>query len=65
MFSTRSPPSASSVIEAARAWSRAAWVTRGAQLLGFGAEKHDDAVDALVYLIVGLAERAPQEVHYI
>jgi hypothetical protein len=25
------------------------------QLLGFGAEKHDDAVDALVYLILGLA----------
>ena len=24
------------------------------QLLGFGAEKHDDAVDALVYLILGL-----------
>jgi hypothetical protein len=25
------------------------------QLLGFGAEKHDDAVDALVYLILGVA----------
>jgi hypothetical protein len=25
------------------------------QLLGFGNEKHDDAVDALVYLILGLA----------
>jgi predicted phage terminase large subunit-like protein len=25
------------------------------QLLGFGSEKHDDAVDALVYLILGLA----------
>ena len=24
------------------------------QLLGFGSEKHDDAVDALVYLILGL-----------
>src|ERR1700719_3373295 len=24
------------------------------QLLGFGAEKHDDAVDALVYLILGV-----------
>jgi predicted phage terminase large subunit-like protein len=25
------------------------------QLFGFGAEKHDDAVDALVYLILGVA----------
>jgi hypothetical protein len=25
-----------------------------AQLLGFGAEKHHDAVDALVYLILGV-----------
>ncbi len=25
------------------------------QLLGFGSEKHDDAVDALVYLILGVA----------
>jgi hypothetical protein len=32
------------------------------QLLGFGVEKHDDAVDALVCLILGIA---PQEVHYI
>jgi hypothetical protein len=24
------------------------------QLLGFGSEKHDDAVDALVYFILGL-----------
>ena len=37
------------------------------QLLGFGVEKHDDAVDALVYLILGLVGEgiAPQEVHYV
>jgi hypothetical protein len=37
------------------------------QLLGFGVEKHDDAVDALVYLILGLVGEgiAPQEIHYI
>lgn len=37
------------------------------QLLGFGLAKHDDAVDALVYLILGLVgeEIAPQEVHYV
>jgi predicted phage terminase large subunit-like protein len=37
------------------------------QLLGFGGEKHDDAVDALVYLILGLVGEgiAPQEVHYV
>lgn len=35
------------------------------QLLGFGVEKHDDAVDALVYLILGLVGEgiAPQEIH--
>jgi phage terminase large subunit-like protein len=37
------------------------------QLLGFGSEKHDDAVDALVYLILvligdGIEE---QKVHYV
>lgn len=26
------------------------------QLLGFGGEKHDDAVDALVWLILGVAK---------
>ena len=37
------------------------------QLLGFGVEKHDDAVDALVYLMLGLVGEgiAPQEVHYV
>jgi phage terminase large subunit-like protein len=37
------------------------------QLLGFGVEKHDDAVDALVYLIPGLVGGgiSPQEVHYV
>jgi predicted phage terminase large subunit-like protein len=37
------------------------------QLLGFGAEKHDDAVDALVYLILGLVGDAieEQKVHYV
>lgn len=37
------------------------------QLLGFGVEKHDDGVDALVYLILGLVGEgiAPQEVHYV
>jgi hypothetical protein len=34
---------------------------------GFGVEKHDDAVDALVYLILGLAAEgiAPQGIHYV
>ena len=38
-----------------------------AQLLGFGAEKHDDAVDALVYLILGLVGEgiSPQDIHYV
>jgi len=31
------------------------------QLLGFGGEKHDDAVDALVYLILGLADDGIEE----
>lgn len=37
------------------------------QLLGFGGEKHDDAVDALVYLILGLAGEGieEQKVHYV
>jgi predicted phage terminase large subunit-like protein len=37
------------------------------QVLGFGAEKHDDAVDALVYLILGLVGEgiAPQEIQYV
>jgi hypothetical protein len=37
------------------------------QLLGFGAEKHDDLVDALVYLILGLVGEgiSPMDVHYI
>jgi predicted phage terminase large subunit-like protein len=38
-----------------------------AQLLGFGAEKHDDAVDGLVYLILGFVGEgiAPQDVNYV
>jgi len=37
------------------------------QLLGFGAEKHDDLCDALVYLILGLARDGieEQKVHYV
>lgn len=37
------------------------------QLFGFGSEKHDDAVDALVYLILGLAGEGieEQKVHYL
>jgi len=37
------------------------------QLLGFGVEKHDDAVDALVYLILGLIGEgiSPHEIHYV
>jgi predicted phage terminase large subunit-like protein len=37
------------------------------QLLGFGAEKHDDAVDALVYLILGVIGDGieEQKVHYV
>ena len=37
------------------------------QLLGFGAEKHDDAVDALVYLILGVIGDGIEEpkVHYL
>jgi predicted phage terminase large subunit-like protein len=37
------------------------------QLLGFGIEKHDDLVDALVYLILGLVSEgiSRQEVHYV
>ena len=37
------------------------------QLFGFGAEKHDDAVDALVYLILGLVGEGIEEskVHYV
>ena len=37
------------------------------QLLGFGVEKHDDGVDALVYLILGLVGEgiALQEIHYV
>ena len=37
------------------------------QLLGFGAEKHDDAVDALVYLILGVIGDVieEQKVHYV
>ena len=37
------------------------------QLLGFGVERHDDAVDALIYLIPGLVGEgiSPQEVHYV
>ena len=38
-----------------------------AQLLGFGIEKHDDAVDALVYLILGVIGDGieEQKVHYV
>jgi hypothetical protein len=37
------------------------------QLLGFGVQKHDDAVDALVYLILGLVGEGieEQKVHYV
>jgi predicted phage terminase large subunit-like protein len=37
------------------------------QLLGFDSEKHDDAVDALVYLILGLVGDGIEEakVHYV
>lgn len=37
------------------------------QLLGFGAEKHDDAVDALVYLILGVIGDGieEQKVHFV
>jgi predicted phage terminase large subunit-like protein len=37
------------------------------QLLGFGGEKHDDAVDALVYLILGLVGDGieEQKVHFV
>jgi hypothetical protein len=37
------------------------------QLFGFGAEKHDDLVDALVYLILGLVGDGieEQKVHYV
>jgi predicted phage terminase large subunit-like protein len=37
------------------------------QLLGFGAEKHDDAVDALVYLMLGVIGDGieEQKVHYV
>jgi predicted phage terminase large subunit-like protein len=37
------------------------------QLLGFGSEKHDDLVDALVYLILGMAGEGveQQKVHYV
>jgi len=37
------------------------------QLLGFGSEKHDDGVDALVFLILGLAQAGIEEqvVHYV
>jgi hypothetical protein len=37
------------------------------QLLGFGVEKHDHAVDALVYLILGLVGEGieEQKVHYV
>jgi hypothetical protein len=31
------------------------------QLLGFGSEKHDDGIDALVYLILGLVEEGIEE----
>jgi hypothetical protein len=36
------------------------------QLLGLGNEKHDDAMDALVYLILRLAGDGinPQDLHY-
>jgi phage terminase large subunit-like protein len=38
-----------------------------AQVLGFSAEKHDDLVDALVWLILGLVGEAigEQKVHYV
>ena len=37
------------------------------QLLGFGIEKHDDAVDALVYMILGVAQGgiSPQEIKWV
>jgi hypothetical protein len=37
------------------------------QLLGFRSEKHNDAVDALVYLILGLVGGGIEEhkVHYV
>lgn len=37
------------------------------QLLGFGIEKHDDAVDAIVYLILGTINDGieEQKVHYV
>lgn len=37
------------------------------QLFGFGIEKHDDAVDALVYMILGAVGEgiAPMKIHYI
>jgi predicted phage terminase large subunit-like protein len=31
------------------------------QLLGFGVEKHDDLVDALVWLILGVAEEGVEQ----
>jgi hypothetical protein len=31
------------------------------QLLGFGVEKHDDLVDALVWLILGVAEEGIEQ----
>lgn len=38
-----------------------------AQLLGFGSEKHDDAMDALVYLILGVIGDGieEQKVHHV
>lgn len=37
------------------------------QLLGFGAEKHDDAVDALVYLILNVIDDGieKQKIQYV
>jgi phage terminase large subunit-like protein len=37
------------------------------QLFGFGIEKHDDGVDALVYMILGAVSEGiePQKVHYV
>jgi phage terminase large subunit-like protein len=37
------------------------------QVLGFGAEKHDDLVDALVWMILGVAGDAIEQpkVHYV
>src|SRR6202521_6048201 len=37
------------------------------QLLGFGAEKHDDGVDGLTWLILGVAQAGIEEqvVHYV